>query len=462
MRVFLAGASGVIGRRLVPLLAAAGHNVAAMIRTQAKAEQLHGLGADPVVCDVFDLDALCEAVRGFGAEAVLHELTDLPDDPRRIPELAGANARMRRQGTRNLLVAANAAGAARFVAQSVAWPIPGDGGVAVEEHEHAVLDTTHALLDGEDGALAGALTKWLADVEGALDETFDEDSKKSAIGKLERLLEHAQEAQVSAVRRLVDPHDEDGPLARQRREILKAVKEETSAIKAAVAEVSEKIAVRKAEAELLEHTAIKGAAYEDTVHAELARIVEPYGDIAEQAGTTSGVTGGKKGDEVVTLNPDETRGHGARYVLEIKDRKLGLSAILAELDEAQANRGALASIAVFSRDANCPAAGPFTYHGTRALAVLDKDDPDPGALRLACLWARWTTRRQLADDHVGVDTERIEALIAEGSRALDRLASIRRCHTAARNKIQEAGSQVDDLGSELDGILTRLRSELQR
>lgn len=325
-----------------------------------------------------------------------------------------------------------------------------------------VHDTTHALLDGEDGALAGALTKWLADVEGALDETFDEDSKKSAIGKLERLLEHAQEAQVSAVRRLVDPHDENGPLARQRREILKAVKEETSAIKAAVAEISEKIAVRKAEAELLEHTAIKGAAYEDTVHAELARIVEPYGDIAEQAGTTSGVTGGKKGDEVVTLNPDETRGHGARYALEIKDRKVGLSAILAELDEAQANRGALASIAVFSRDANCPAAGPFTYHGTRALAVLDKDDPDPGALRLACLWARWTTRRQLADDHAGVDTERIEALIAEGSRALDRLASIRRCHTAARNKIQEAGSQVDDLGSELDGILTRLRSELQR
>jgi nucleoside-diphosphate-sugar epimerase len=140
MRVFLAGASGVIGRRLVPLLAAAGHNVAAMTRTQAKAEQLHGLGADPVVCDVFDLDALCETVVSFRPEAILHELTDLPDDPARIRELAGANARMRRQGTRNLLAAANAAGAARFVAQSVAWPIPGDGGVAVDEHEHAVLD----------------------------------------------------------------------------------------------------------------------------------------------------------------------------------------------------------------------------------------------------------------------------------------------------------------------------------
>jgi len=140
MRVVLAGASGVIGLRLVPLLAAAGHDVAAMTRTPAKAERLHGLGAEPVVCDVFDLDAMFKAVSGFGPDAVLNQLTDLPDDPARIPELAGANARMRRQGTHNLLAAAKASGAARFVAQSVAWPIPGDGGAAVNEHEHAVLD----------------------------------------------------------------------------------------------------------------------------------------------------------------------------------------------------------------------------------------------------------------------------------------------------------------------------------
>ena len=158
MRVFLAGASGVIGLRLVPLLVAAGHDVAAMTRTQAKAEQLRGLGAQPVICDVFDLDALCEAVPAFGAEAVIHQLTDLPDDPAHIPELAGANARMRRQGTRNLLAAANAAGAARFVAQSVAWAIPGDGGAAVEEHEHAVLDAGGVVI--RYGQFYGPGTYW--------------------------------------------------------------------------------------------------------------------------------------------------------------------------------------------------------------------------------------------------------------------------------------------------------------
>ena len=148
-------------------------------------------------------------------------------------------------------------------------------------------------------------------------------------------------------------------------------------------------------------------------------------------------------------------------MLEIKDRKVGMSAILAELDNAQANRSSLASVAVFSRDRNCPAAGPFTYHGTRALAVLDKETPDPGALQLACLWARWTARRQLADEREGVDAERIDALIAEASRALDRLVTIRRCHTTARNKIQEAGGHVDDLGSDLEGIFARIRAEIE-
>ena len=139
MRIFLAGASGVIGVRLVPLLVAGGHEVAGMTRSPGKKNALRALGAEPVVCDVFDAEALREAVVGFGTEAVVHELTDLPDDPARIPEMATANSRIRREGTRNLLAAAEAAGASRIVAQSVAWQLPGDGGAAVEELERAVL-----------------------------------------------------------------------------------------------------------------------------------------------------------------------------------------------------------------------------------------------------------------------------------------------------------------------------------
>ena len=136
MRVFVAGASGVIGTRLLPLLVAAGHEVAGMTRSPGKLERLRELGAEPVVCDAFDAGALREAVVAFRPEAVVNELTDLPDEAVASNE---ANARMRREGTRNLLAAAEAAGASRFVAQSVAWQLPGDAGAAVDELERLVL-----------------------------------------------------------------------------------------------------------------------------------------------------------------------------------------------------------------------------------------------------------------------------------------------------------------------------------
>jgi nucleoside-diphosphate-sugar epimerase len=140
VRIFLAGASGVIGVRLVPLLVAAGHEVTGMTRSVHKTQALRALGATPLVCDVYDADALRDAVVRFAPDAVVHQLTDLPDDPARIAELGAANSRIRREGTRNLIAAARAAGATRFVAQSVAWTLPGDAGAAVEEHERAVLD----------------------------------------------------------------------------------------------------------------------------------------------------------------------------------------------------------------------------------------------------------------------------------------------------------------------------------
>lgn len=138
MRVFLAGASGVIGMRLVPLLVRDGHEVAGMTRSPGKTAALRELGAEPVVCDVFDAGALAEAVTAFGPELVMHQLTDLPDQAERIPEFAARNNRIRTAGTRNLLAAAAQAGATRFLAQSIAWTPPA-GGEAVAEHERLVL-----------------------------------------------------------------------------------------------------------------------------------------------------------------------------------------------------------------------------------------------------------------------------------------------------------------------------------
>lgn len=140
MRVFVAGATGVIGIRLVPLLVQAGHEVAGMTRTRAKVDLLQQLGAQPVVCDVYDGRALRDAVAAAGPDVVIDELTDLPDDVAHLDDFGDANARMRREGTRNLLDAADAAGVKRFLAQSIAWQLPGGRGEAVAELERMVAE----------------------------------------------------------------------------------------------------------------------------------------------------------------------------------------------------------------------------------------------------------------------------------------------------------------------------------
>jgi nucleoside-diphosphate-sugar epimerase len=140
VRIFVAGASGVIGSRLVPLLVAGGHEIAGMTRSPGKAGMLRELGADPVICDVFDADALTRTVAAFAPDTVFHQLTDLPDDASDIAAFSERNNRIRGEGTRNLLAAAAAAGAGPVIAQSISWELPGESGrAATAEHERAVL-----------------------------------------------------------------------------------------------------------------------------------------------------------------------------------------------------------------------------------------------------------------------------------------------------------------------------------
>jgi len=130
MRIFVAGASGVIGRRLVPMLIEAGHEVHGGTRNGQGAEVLRALGATPWVADVFDREALHAALRRSQPEVVIHQLTDLPAglDPARMGEAIARNARIRAEGTANLVAATLAVGCSRMVAQSIAWAYaPGNG-----------------------------------------------------------------------------------------------------------------------------------------------------------------------------------------------------------------------------------------------------------------------------------------------------------------------------------------------
>ncbi|GAA2145517.1 NAD-dependent epimerase/dehydratase family protein [Actinomadura napierensis] len=121
MKIFLAGATGVIGRRLIPLLVQAGHEVAGTTRRPERTGSIAELGAAPVVVDVMDAAAVRAAVVDARPDAVVHQLTDLTGED------FEANSRLRVEGTRNLVDAAKAAGVGTMVAQSIAWLyLPGD------------------------------------------------------------------------------------------------------------------------------------------------------------------------------------------------------------------------------------------------------------------------------------------------------------------------------------------------
>jgi nucleoside-diphosphate-sugar epimerase len=163
MRVFLAGATGVIGVPLVSQLLDAGHEVTAMTRSVLRAAQLEAAGVDPVVCDVLDGDGVRRAVVDAAPDAVIHQLTSLPTRiDWRDPHVFDANNRVRTEGTRLLVDAALAAGAPRLVAQSIAFvyapvgdfvkdedaplfadapPPLGDTVAAIVEHEQRVTGT---------------------------------------------------------------------------------------------------------------------------------------------------------------------------------------------------------------------------------------------------------------------------------------------------------------------------------
>jgi nucleoside-diphosphate-sugar epimerase len=137
MKVFLAGASGALGRRLIPQLIEHGHSVVGTTRTEAKAATLFDLGAKPVVLDALDRDAVIKAVVDAQPDAIIHQLTALSHiDFRKFEKSFELTDRLRTEGTDNLLAAADAVGVAHFIAQSYAgWPYARIGGPVKSERE---------------------------------------------------------------------------------------------------------------------------------------------------------------------------------------------------------------------------------------------------------------------------------------------------------------------------------------
>lgn len=341
---------------------------------------------------------------------------------------------------------------------------------ALESQLKALLDDTTARVTGttadllthpEHGVVA-TLGVWRTEVAAALDGMFDPEHTGSALARLDTVMREASERQLTATRRLLNPDADDSPLSR----LLNGVRDQISTVLDAVGRLADQIASDKAAtaatAAALERSAVKGIAFEDQVTIAVTTLAAERGDEAEAVGTAGGVDGGKNGDILVNVDPASIGGQSGCYVLECKDRRLTFKATMEELRKAVTNRDALAGIAVFSGQENCPVPSPFAVFNDRAIVVYDKNDPDPTALRLACAWARWIVQRETRSSDASADLDLVARLIDEARRALDRVTSIKRAHATASKKIIEASSQVGDLAADLVSTLDRIEQALAK
>jgi nucleoside-diphosphate-sugar epimerase len=165
VRVFVAGATGVIGRRLVPLLVQAGHEVTGMTRSSERAQTLRESGVTPAVADALDAGAVREAVAKAQPEVIVHQLTDIPAalNPRRYAEQMAGNDRLRAEGTQNLV---DAAPGTRIVGQSVAFAYRPTGTALWSEEDPLYLDAPGPFKRSVD-ALA-ELERQVAGTEGVV------------------------------------------------------------------------------------------------------------------------------------------------------------------------------------------------------------------------------------------------------------------------------------------------------
>ena len=148
MRVFVAGATGVLGRRLVRRLVARGHSAVGLTRTEAGDQIVRSLGGEPRRADLFDADALTNAAEG--CSVVVHVATAIPTKLRTNRKDWAENDRIRREGTKCLTTAAARVGAGAYLQQGIVWAVRGPDGQTFDEDAHPVNDPILASsLDGE-------------------------------------------------------------------------------------------------------------------------------------------------------------------------------------------------------------------------------------------------------------------------------------------------------------------------
>jgi hypothetical protein len=318
----------------------------------------------------------------------------------------------------------------------------------------AVLRTNFG--DG-DGRLPRTLESFLGDrgkLRATVEELFDPKRQDSAVGRIGSMLGTYFDGDASRLAQLLDPTRLGSPLHQFRTEVadgFRQLQEKLVAIEAA----------QKARAEERARSAAKGGDFEDVLEAMLGDIARGANDLLDRCGTDSGDAGrSKKGDFVLTLDPDVARGCELRVVIEAKDRRVSGREMRDELRAAKANRDAAAALVIFT-PAHAPAGiAPFDVRGGDVYAVLDPADPDRATLESAVRLARLVALTSVRESEADVKVAEIQASLTEIRRCLEMVRGLKTQLTSIGTTSENVSKALDKLREAVIAWIDRAEREL--
>ena len=294
---------------------------------------------------------------------------------------------------------------------------------AANEQAAAALEQVLRANFGDDGGrLPRTLEAFLGDrgkLKSMVDELFDPRRRDSAIGRIGTMLETYFDGDGSRLAQLLDPTRMNSPLHQFRMEVdngFKALHEKLVAIEAAQA----------ARAGERAKSAAKGGDFEELLEGMLGDIARGANDLLERCGTDAGDAGrSKKGDFVLTLDPDLARGCDLRVVIEAKDRRMSGREMRDELRAAKTNRDAAAALVVFTPEHAPAGIAPFDVRAGDVYAVIDPADPDKATLEAAVKLARLLAVATVRESEADVDVGEVQAALTAIREALEAVRSLK-------------------------------------
>lgn len=204
--------------------------------------------------------------------------------------------------------------------------------------------------------------------------------------------------------------------------------------------------------EATDNSSNKGKNFNEVMSPIVQAIATNSSDLSEFVDAVASDTGGRVGDEVVTINPDMTRGEDLKFVFEYKTaEKVTQASSLRELSEAMKNRGAKAGVFVVNKTSKTEKWNDYSFHsGNRMIIVVDKDKPDIGLIRFAYIHSRWLVTRELLNDSAILDSAKMQYLIEKAQDDVKYISQIRKSLTGIASSHSEASGRVDELERRLN------------